>query len=142
MTVGGASSTYDKFLPDGIPSWQMPFWESLRAHAVEVQRCDSCGRHRHIPKELCPACRAPGWSWVPIAGVGDVYTYTVVRRAPTPAYQADTPYTIVHVTMDEGFRMIGRLTAIDPEAVRIGMRVSVAYADVTPEWTLLEFKPA
>jgi uncharacterized OB-fold protein len=44
--------------------------------------------------------------------------------------------------MDEGFRMIGRLTAIDPEEVRIGMRVSVAYADVTPEWTVLEFKPA
>jgi uncharacterized OB-fold protein len=44
--------------------------------------------------------------------------------------------------MADGFRMIGKLTNVDPEAVRIGQRVKVAYDDITPEWTLLQFEPA
>ena len=136
------TTTYDKFLPEGIPEWQMPFWDSLRAHAAAVQRCDACGKFRYVPKELCPYCHAAESTWTPIGGDGEIYTYTVVRRAPTPAFQADAPYALAHVTMDEGIRMIGRVVGVDPEAVHIGMRVRVAYADVTPEWTLLEFEPS
>ena len=65
----------------------------------------------------------------------------VVRRAPTKAYQADAPYAVVHVTMDDGFRMIGSMKGVDPEGVRIGQRVRILYEDVTPEWTLLQFEP-
>ena len=46
------------------------------------------------------------------------------------------------MTMAEGFRMIASLTGTDPETVKIGMPVEVAYEDVTPEWTLLTFQPA
>jgi uncharacterized protein len=134
-------ATYDKFLPQGVPAWQMPFWESLKHHRAEVQRCDSCGAFRYVPKEICPHCHSRSATWTAIDGSGEVYTYTVVRRAPTPAYQAEAPYAIVHVTMQEGFRMIGSTTGIDPDAVRIGLPVKAAYHDVTPEWSLLRFTP-
>ena len=62
-----------------------------------------------------------------------------MRRAPTPAYQAEAPYAIVHVTMQEGFRMIGTTTGISLDDVRIGLPVRADYDDVTPEWTLLRF---
>ena len=65
-----------------------------------------------------------------------------MRRAPTPAYAEDAPYTLVHVTMDEGFRMIGKLNGVAPEDVRIGAPVRITYQEVTPEWTLMEFEPA
>jgi uncharacterized protein len=131
--------TYDKFLPQNLPGWQMPFWESLKRHCVEVQHCDSCGMFRYVPKEICPRCHSRSAQWTPIRGRGEVYTYTIVRRAPTPAYQADAPYAIVHVTMREGFRMIATTTDVDLDAVRIGLPVKVAYDDVTPEWTFLRF---
>jgi uncharacterized OB-fold protein len=135
-------SEYAKFLPEGIPSWQMPYWDSLREHAVRVQRCDNCGVFRYVPKELCHNCHTTAASWTPIAGTGELYTFTVVRRAPTPAYQADAPYAIGHVAMAEGFRMIGMLRNVDLEQTRIGMPLQVVYDDVTPEWSLLRFEPA
>jgi hypothetical protein len=135
-------SEYQKFLPEGIPDSHWPFWDSLKEHAVRVQRCDDCGTYRYIPKDICPSCHGERASWTRISGRGEVYTYTVVRRAPTPAYQAEAPYVLAHVTMAEGFRMIASLTGADPEVVKIGMPVEVAYQDVTPEWTLLTFQPA
>ncbi len=141
MTQDDASG-YDKFLPEGIPDWQMPFWDSLRVHDVRVQRCDGCGQFRYIPKELCHNCHTVAASWTAIAGEGTVYSYTVVRRAPTPAYQRDAPYVIAHVDMAEGFRMISNLVDVAPEDVRIGMPVRINYIDATPEWSLFNFVPA
>src|SRR5262249_24497474 len=103
VTMGDAD--YDKLLPDGIPPWQMPFWDSLRERSAVVQKCDECGTFVFIPKERCPKCLSSRMTWTPISGRGEVYTYTVVHRAPTPAYQAEAPYVIAHVTMEEGFRM-------------------------------------
>jgi uncharacterized OB-fold protein len=132
---------YDKFLPEGIPDWQLPFWDSLRRRRAEVQRCEDCGRFRFIPKERCPTCLSPKASWQPISGRGEVYTYTVVHRAPTPAYQAEVPYVIAHVTMEEGFRMVSTLRGLDPRDVHVGLNVRLAFEDATPEWTLYHFEP-
>lgn len=133
---------YQKFLPEGVPSWQLPFWDSLKEHDVRVQKCDGCGAFRYVPKEICNRCHATGATWTPISGTGQVYTYTVVRRAPTKAYQAEAPYALVHVTMDEGFRMIGSMKVDDPESVSIGQHVRITYEDATPDWTILRFEPA
>lgn len=133
---------YQKFLPEGVPSWQRPFWDSLKEHEVKVQKCDSCGAFRYVPKEICNRCHATESTWTPISGTGQVYTYTVVRRAPTKVYQEEAPYALVHVAMDEGFRMIGALRTDDPESVSIGQHVRIAYQDATPDWTILQFEPA
>lgn len=137
MTAAG----YAKFVPEGIPEWQEPFWESLRQHDVRIQRCCDCGTFRYHPKEKCPRCSSRRAEWAPVSGEGEIYTYTVVRRPPTAAYAPDVPYTIALVTMSEGFRMIARLKGVEPEQVRIGLPVALGYEDVTPEWTLLSFEP-
>lgn len=133
---------YEKFLPEGIPGWQTPFWDSLRRHEAQVQRCDGCGTFRFIPKERCPRCLSESSTWTAISGEGGVYTFTVVHRAPTPPYQADAPYVIAHVTMGEGFRMAANLSAVEAADLRIGMPVRLTYLDVTPEWTLFGFEPS
>ena len=86
-------------------------------------------------------CLSGKATWTAVSGVGEVYTYTVVHRAPTPAYQRDAPYVIAHVTMREGFRMVGSLRSVPPTAVRIGMKVQLVYDMITPEWTLFAFEP-
>lgn len=135
-------SDYAKFVPAGIPGWQQPFWDSLKDHDVKVQQCDGCGAFRYAPKEICSKCHSSDHTWAAISGRGTIYTYTTVYRAPTPAYQEDAPYVIVHVTMEEGFRMVGTLTGMEPGAITVDQPVRVAYRDVTPEWTILEFEPA
>jgi uncharacterized OB-fold protein len=138
-TMADEKPGYDGFEPE-IPPLHEPFWDSVKAHGAQLQRCDSCGRFRFIPTELC-TCGSAASTWTPIAGTGQVYTYTVVHRAPTPAYQAKAPYVIAHVTMDEGPRMISHLVGVEPEQVTIGMPVRLGYDDVTPELTLYHFEP-
>jgi uncharacterized OB-fold protein len=133
---------YQKLLPEGIPAWHRPYWDSLREHSVRVQKCDSCGTFRHVPKEICSRCMSTEFSWSPTTPAGEVYAHTVIHRPPTPAYQQDAPYVLVHVAMDDGFRMIAGMPGIAPDSVRIGQRVRVTYEDVTPDWTLLQFEPA
>lgn len=134
---------YTKFLPpDDLPRFHMPFWESVNAHAVKIQRCLGCAKLRYIPRELCPECHSTDVEWVPIAGDGEVFSYTIIHRAPTPAYQADAPYVIAHVTLAEGPRMIGNLIGIAPDDVRIGLRVKITYFDVGVGRSLFAFAPS
>lgn len=134
---------YTKFLPPAdLPEFHAPFWESVNAHAVRIQQCVDCSTLRFIPRELCPQCFSADAEWVPIAGRGEVFSYTIVHRAPTPAYQADAPYVIAHVTLAEGPRMIANLIGIAPEDVRIGMPVSITYFDVGEGKSLFAFTPS
>jgi uncharacterized OB-fold protein len=132
----------EKFLPpDDMPEFHRPFWEALKAHELRVQRCDDCGSLRYVPKEICPRCGSQACSWTPVSGRGRVYTYTVIHRGPTPAYQADAPYVIAHVELDEGVRIISNLIGCDSADVRIGMPVEVVYEDISGDWTLFKFTP-
>ena len=132
-----------KFLPpEDMPDFHRPFWVALKAHELRVQKCEDCGTLRYVPKEICAACGSARCEWTPVSGRGSVYTYTVIHRGPTPAYQADAPYVIAHVELDEGPRMISNLIGCDPKDVRIGMPVEAVFEDVSPEWTLFKFTPA
>jgi uncharacterized OB-fold protein len=131
--------SYEGFAPVITPLHQ-PFWDAVKRHRAELQRCDACGRFRFIPSERCQ-CGSPASTWTPVAGTGELYTFTVVHRAPTPYYQGRAPYVIAHVTLDEGPRMISTLEGCEPGDVRIGMPVELVYDDVTPELTLYRFEP-
>ncbi len=131
---------YEKLLPT-YTAMHRPFWEALREHRLELQRCDACGTFRFIPKEICPSCHGRTWTWTPVSGQGTVYTYTVVHRAPMPAYQADVPYVIAHVELAEGPRVMSNLIDVAPDEVEIGMPVHVVFEDVTPEVTLYKWAP-
>ncbi|MDX6729168.1 MAG: uncharacterized protein QOK49_3973 [Baekduia sp.] len=61
--------------------------------------------------------------WRVSAGVGTVYSTTVIR--PRKA----EPYGVVLVDLDEGFRMMSRVIGVAPEDVTIGLRVRVAWED-------------
>jgi len=134
-------STYAGFRPDITPL-DAPFWDALRRHELVVQQCASCERLRFVPTELCPHCYSASTRWKRVSGRGRVYTFTVVHRAPTPAYQVDAPYPLAYVELDEGPRVPARLVDVDPGAVEVGMPVEVVYADVADDLTLYRFRPA
>jgi len=58
---------------------------------------------------------------------------------PLPA-----PYVLAVVQLDEGPRMMTNLVGVaaDPAVLRFDMPVEVAWADVTPQVTLVHFRPA
>jgi hypothetical protein len=120
-----------------------PYWESLRAHAIRLQRCAACARFVFYPRALCPSCGHGELVWTPVSGRGLVHAFTIAHRHPHPAFAARVPYAVALVELDEGVRILGPLVGVEPSpaAVRIGMAVEIVYEDVTAEITLPGFRP-
>jgi uncharacterized OB-fold protein len=54
--------------------------------------------------------------------MGSVYSYTIVRRAPSAEFTDDVPYALALVDLDEGPRLLARLAAADPAGLACGAR--------------------
>ena len=134
-------SEYTKPLPE--PSTlTKPFWDGVKQHKLLVQKCSSCGKLRHVPKPLCPDCLSQEYTWAPLSGRGQVYSYTVMHRAPATSFEGDLPYVVALVELQEGVRIMSNIVHCPPDRVKVGMRVRVVYEDVTPEVSLFKFAPA
>src|SRR5204863_185345 len=108
------------------------------------QRCKLCGTHVFYPRDICPGpnCFGVGTlEWVESSGKGYVYAHTISYQPAHPAFADEVPYVLAIIELDEGWRMNSNVVNIDPEAVKIGMRVEVVWDDVTPEVTLPKFQP-
>ena len=57
--------------------------------------------------------------WELSEGLGTVYSSTVIYP------RDEKPYNVALIDIDEGYRMMSRVEGIEPEHVRIGMRVQV-----------------
>ena len=132
-------SEYIKPLPKPTAT-SRPFWDAAKRHQLHLQRCGECGSFIYYPRDRCPKCLSERLEWTPVSGRGKLYSYTVVRRASTRSF-ADKPYVLAIVELDEGVRMTTNIEA-PPESVKIGMPVTVYFDDVTPDKTLVKFKPA
>lgn len=86
-----------------------------------IPRCADCGRWHFFPRVLCPHCGSDALEWLAPAGGGTVYSTTTVRRK-------EGDYNVCLADLDEGPRMMSRVTGVAPDAVRIGMRVQAQVA--------------
>ncbi len=102
-----------------------PFWDACARGELLYQHCAACGRPQFYPRARCAACQAAGLEWRRSAGLGSIYSYTTVYRAPTPAFKSMAPYVISLVDLDEGFRMMMNVLDCEPAQVAIGARVRV-----------------
>ena len=75
-------------------------------------------------------------------GLGEIYTRTVVHRSVHPATEEAVPYNTVVVRLDDcGSAMItSNLLDVEHDEIEAGMKVSVVWDDVSPEWTLPRFR--
>jgi uncharacterized OB-fold protein len=118
-----------------------PYWEAARRHELIMQRCKKCGNFIHFPREQCPVCFSQDLEWQQVSGKGRVYAFTNVHQSQHPAFQEDAPYNFAIVQLDEGPRMVTNIVGCAPEDVRCDMQVTVEFDDVSPEWTLVKFRP-
>jgi hypothetical protein len=119
-----------------------PFWEAARRHQLVLPRCRACGRLHYHPRAACPFCLSGDLDWQPVSGRGRLTTFTVVHRG-LPNFPLGVPYVLAIVELDEGPRMMTNLVGVepDPARLRIGMRVEVAFADVSEQIALPHFRP-
>jgi uncharacterized OB-fold protein len=117
-----------------------PFWAAARQGRLELQRCRDCGAFRWTPQVLCCACLSEAYDWTPVSGLGEVYSFSVVYRPPTPNFTA--PYVVAVVALQEGPLMLTNIVGCDPTSVRVGMPVKVGFEPIDDEIALYQFQPA
>jgi uncharacterized OB-fold protein len=87
-----------------------------------LPRCASCGKTHWYPRAVCPHCFGDATETFEAAGLGTIYSYSVMRRAPQP-------YAIAYVTLAEGPVMLTNIVDCDFDALHIGQSVKLAWVE-------------
>jgi uncharacterized OB-fold protein len=118
------------------------FWQGLRDGRLLLQHCLDCRNVQYYQQGMCRQCGGERLEHRPASGRGTVYSYSVVHRAPGPAFKADVPYAVLLVELQEGPRMISTFTGGNPDEVTFDMLVELICEKVTDETTLPRFRRA
>jgi uncharacterized protein len=118
-----------------------PYWSAAHQRELKLPRCEACAQFHFYPRSACPHCGSKNLAWHNVSGKGEVYSFTVVHRAPSKGFVEQVPYVVAVVALAEGLHMMTRLTQVQPDAVKIGMRVRVDFERQDDETTLPVFLP-
>ncbi|WBV42806.1 Zn-ribbon domain-containing OB-fold protein [Pseudoroseomonas cervicalis] len=106
--------------PVGDPSTQR-FWDAARQGRLLIGRNTKTGQTHYPPRPFCPFSDEGEVEWIEVSGEGTVYSFSIMR--------AKTPYAIAYVELAEGPRMMTNIVGCDFDAVKIGMKVKLAFRD-------------
>lgn len=112
-------ATDRKLQPPTIHPESKPFWDAAEKGVLLLRHCSGCDRPHYYPRPLCPFCFGTT-EWRASAGLGAIYSYSVMRRAPEP-------YAIAFIALDEGVAMMSNVVDCDLDALHIGQRVKLAF---------------
>ncbi len=118
------------------------FWKSTHEHAMKLQKCDNCGRFWYYPGPICHYCASREFTWTPVSGRGNIYSYSVLERAKGNPFEDDVPISIILVRLAEGPVMMSNLIDDDDHTrIAVDLPVEIDYEDVNDEITLPVFRP-
>ncbi len=133
---------YRKPIPEPVPETQF-YWDKVREHELWIQRCNDCNHVFFYPRLHCPECTSDSVEPMQASGKGILYTYMINQRPP-PGWEAEAPYAIAIVQLEEGPRMMSNIVGIEntPENLVLDMPLEVVFDDVLPDVTIPKWKPA
>lgn len=103
------------------------YWASVRELGFALPRCGDCGRFHFYPRPACPYCHSAHVAPAKASGLGTVYSYSIVQRAPSARFAAQVPYVVALVATDEGPHLMSRIVGVPVTQVAIGQRVKVRF---------------
>lgn len=115
-------------------------WRGMREGLLLLQHCGDCGNVQYYQQAMCRECCGENLTPRPASGRGKVHSFSVVHRAPGPAFKADVPYAVLLVELEEGPRMISTYVGGRPEDIMFDMEVILAFEAVNDEVTLPRFR--
>ncbi len=129
-----------KHFPRPMPETQA-YWQGCRNHQLLIQRCTRCKEFQFYPRVICSKCMSGNLEWEKASGRGKILAYTIVRRAVSQAYDADVPYVVALIQLDEGPTMMSNIVQCAPETLEIGRPVEVVFEDWSEEISIPQFRP-
>ena len=120
--------------------YDAPMWESIANDAMKLQKCSHCSAFRYPPGPMCQQCLSTDYQWTPIAGTGQILSWTTFHKQYLAAYPA--PHTVVAVHLSEGPIMIGYVTADQVSRLAVDASVKMTYTDHADGYRLPIFELA
>lgn len=117
-----------------VNSESRPYWEGAANGQLLIRKCNSCDKVHYYPRTICPHCFSDDTAFIEASGNGVIYSYSVTR-------QANPPYVIAYVTIDEGVSMLTNIVDCDVEKVHIGQKVKVSFLEAEEGYALPVFTP-
>ncbi len=118
-----------------------PYWQAAAQGVLKLPRCEACGKFHFYPRAHCPHCGSDRLAWNAVSGKGEVYSYTVVHRAPSKGFEEQVPYVVAVVALEEGPHLMTRLVQVSVDAARIGLKVAVEFDKQDEDTALPVFRP-
>ncbi|HYM18311.1 MAG TPA: Zn-ribbon domain-containing OB-fold protein [Micropepsaceae bacterium] len=132
-----AEKKLEKPVPRPAPE-SRPFWEGAKRKKLMLPHCDKCGKFWFPPSQRCPHCLSLNFQWREAKGEGRIYSFVVYHRVYHPAFEADVPYVVAIVELDEGPRLLTNIVDA-PENVRCDARVRVRFEEASSDFVLPKF---
>jgi uncharacterized OB-fold protein len=117
-----------------------PFWDGCRQHRLLLPWCTACSVAFLPPSPVCPHCLGESIEWRAASGRATVSSFVVVHQKWFPAFDADIPYNVVQVELEEGPRLTSALVGVQEADIRVGMPVTVVFEDLDEHTTLPRFR--
>lgn len=104
-----------------------PYWQSCAEEKMALPYCQKCEACFYYPRLWCPQCFNQDLSWQEVSGKGKIYSFSIIYQSPLPSYQADLPYVLAIIELEEGPRMMTNVVNCDVNTVHVDMPVTVTY---------------
>jgi hypothetical protein len=111
------------------------FLEAAQEHQLLLKYCNSCREVHYYPRTICPHCGSDDTTWIKSDGLGEIYSYTVMRRGVA------VPFAMAYVRLQEGISMLTHLANCDFDSIRIGQKVKVVFQETEDGQKTHLFKP-
>jgi uncharacterized protein len=132
------TAEYSKPLPP-ITKLNAPFWEGTKAGELRLQTCNECGQRWYPSSTHCPNCLSRDWAWKAVSGRGKVWSWVVFHQRYFKAFEADLPYNVSFIELEEGVMMMATVRGIEDSEMRCDLPVTVAFEVATDEQSVPYF---
>jgi uncharacterized OB-fold protein len=108
--------------------------EALKQNKLLGLKCNQCGQVSANPRLACAACGSTDLQVIELKGKGKIQTFTTIF-VPPEGREAECPYVVTLVELDEGPSIMGNLTGVEPDKVTIdviGKKVKMSGTAVFP----------
>ena len=108
------------------------YLEELKNGRLIARKCNKCRRIMIPPRMFCELCWRPTDEWVYVKDTGTVYTYSICYvnwdASRIPKGQPPHIPAVIHIDgASPHMGMLHKLGEVDPEDVKIGMRVQAVW---------------
>lgn len=126
------------------PKWRSfskPFWDATREKKLLIQYDKEVGKYQFFPRATSIYTgKKSNLEWHEVSGRGEVYSFTIARRA-RPPFQGHEPFFIAVVKLPEDVNVMGNMVNCSIEQMKIGLKVKPHWAPLSNGTHLLMFEP-